>query len=93
MSKFEGFDFVAKREKVDRGPFYDVWKVEPTGDFETDHLIGSVFARQILENDVDAGTPALFSSVVKEMARKGTFGGIEIGFLQTVAMRAVGIEA
>lgn len=71
----------------------DLWSPAISGDWAKDVAQGQSYAREIVTYMRRTGHATLLHHVVKAMVGHGTWGGVEVGFFQIVAMEAVGPNA
>lgn len=74
---------------VKEGSPLNLWATNPTGDYETDNRTGRQFADALVEFMRDKQAPPLFGQVVKSIAERNIFGGIEVGFFHRIAERTI----
>lgn len=67
-------------------PGDDFWCPVRTGDWAADNIAGRQYAdRLILELQGEVKGPNFLGSIVRDMIRKGTYSGVEVGFFQRIA--------
>lgn len=71
------------------GKIIDFWKVSTTGDWGQDNTIGRSYAKKLVEFMRSEHEPFLLGYVVRDMIKKGHFGGIETGFCSHLATRLI----
>jgi hypothetical protein len=67
----------------------DYWSnVEESGDWGSDNARGEDCAREMLRFQFFHDAPMIFGYVLKAMIAKGRFGGVEVGFANTISLIA-----
>ena len=68
----------------------NLWSPIVTGDWSQDVERGQLYAREAVSYMRTTGHIPFLHHVVKAMVGQGAWGGVEVGFIQIVAMEAVG---
>lgn len=59
---------------------YDPWHSTPTGNWCADNRTGRLYADELVEYMREHDDPAILGHVVKAIASKDHWGGVEVGF-------------
>ena len=63
---------------------FDWWVVEPSGNWSADNDTGREYAKALMRYSRAHQTPFILGYVMKEIARKGSITGIEVGFFNAI---------
>ncbi len=74
---------------VVEGDQKNLWSGEATGDWSADVATGQRYASLIVDDMAKNDNPGLLYHVVKAMADRQRFGGIECGFITYLATAAL----
>jgi len=66
-----------------------LWSIEESGDWSADNRLGRAYADACLDYMRQSEFPGFLAHVVRAMVEKKQFGGVEVGFLHFIAIRAV----
>lgn len=58
----------------------DFWAIDPTGDYTKDCARGRAAAQELQRAMFFGATPLLLGSVARDIAHKGRWTGLEVGF-------------
>lgn len=75
--------------KQNGGLHLDLWNVTPSGDWSQDTALGRQIAADTLNVISETGAFHLLSEIAKAWKRKGIHSGVNVGYGQFLAERAV----
>lgn len=67
----------------------DMWAIVPTGDWAADNEAGIAAAIELQDYMRAQDAAFMLSHVLRSMAAKGRWSGVEVGFAQAMAQAAV----
>lgn len=66
---------------------FDAWAIHPTGNYAADCETGNACFDEIQRHAETTDSPTMIAHVVQAMINKGRVSGVEIGFLNSMAMQ------
>jgi hypothetical protein len=66
-----------------------LWQPATTGNWAEDNATGREHAEALLHLIAETNTHPMLGQVVQAIAKSGQWGGVEVGFFQRIAERAV----
>lgn len=66
-----------------------LWRVSASGDWTADNALGREYAEALLAHMFANDNPTLLGMVCREITSRGAWTGVEVGFFQHIAQKAV----
>jgi hypothetical protein len=77
---------------LDDGDTVDLWPGSPTGNYSEANAIGRTRAQELIDVIRRTGSVVLLTHVFETIAKKGQFGGMEIGFFHGLSLELLNPE-